>query len=96
MSTLFLDLLEGLDTLCQTGATAPPLDSVRQTIATSQNPFEDEVDWIIAGRTPMQDWWPSRDLPDDWPPHQPVLSSLGLTLSEEARAYLQTRRPSSP
>ena len=37
MSALFLDLLEGLDTLCQNGATAPPLGSVRQTIATSSN-----------------------------------------------------------
>ncbi len=53
MSALFLDLLEGLDTLCQTGTAAPSLDSVRQTIATSFNPFEDTVDWIIAGRAPL-------------------------------------------
>ena len=65
MSALFLELLEGLDTLCQTGTTAPPLDSGRQTIATSFNPFED-----------------------------PILSPFGLTLSDEARADLQTQRPS--
>ena len=94
MSVLFLDLLEGLNALCQTGAAAPPLDSVRQTVATSFNPFEDTVDWIMAGRAPLQDWWPSHDLPADWPPQHPVLSPFGLMLSDEARAYLQARRPS--
>ena len=94
MSALFLDLLEGLDALCQTGTTGLPLASVRQEIATSFNPFEDTVDWIMAGRAPLQDWWPSRYLPADWPPQRPVLSPFGLTLSDEARAYLQARRPS--
>ena len=32
MSALFLDLLEGLDTLCQTGATALSLKSLRRDI----------------------------------------------------------------